>query len=368
MPTFSPTGRCWRIVATEDSGAFEDGKPRCKVQPAGPQTNRPPSIPLSRVIRLRQLLLLSAALLVAGTAAAYTPDLDRALLERRYLATPGDLRVVDGVTLHVRDTGPRGAPALLLLHGLGSSLHTWEPWARALDTAFRVVRVDLPGHGLSSPVPAGDYGDARARRLLVALMDSLRLSQATLIGNSMGGRLAWSFAAEFPERVARLVLIAPDGFESPGFAYDRPAEVPAALGLMRWVLPEALLRANLAPAYARPERLADSVVGRYHDLMRAPGNRDALLQRMRQTVLTDPVPRLRRLAMPTLLLWGEQDRMIPISNADDYLRAMPQATLVRLPDLGHLPFEEAPAVSLPPLREFLAPRVVPAEAGGTGRL
>jgi pimeloyl-ACP methyl ester carboxylesterase len=306
------------------------------------------------VTRLRRLLLLGGALLVAGTAAAYTPDLDRTLLESRYLATRSDLRLIDGVTLHVRDSGPRGAPALLLLHGLGSSLHTWEPWARTLDTSFRVVRVDLPGHGLSGPAPAGDYSDGRTHRLLAALMDSLRIARATLIGNSMGGRVAWSFAAECPERVAKLVLIAPDGFASPGFEYEKPAEVPAVLGLMRWVLPAPLLRANLAPAYANADLLTDSLVARYHDLMRAPGNRDALLQRMRQTVLTDPIPRLRRIAVPTLLLWGERDQMIPVTNADDYLRAMPQATLVRLPDVGHVPFEEAPATALRPLRQFLA--------------
>jgi pimeloyl-ACP methyl ester carboxylesterase len=137
------------------------------------------------------------------------------------------------------------------------------------------------------------------------------------------GRIAWSFAAEFPERVDRLVLNAPDGFASPGFEYDTPAEVPAALGLMQWVLPKPMLGANLAPAYAKAEQLTDSVVGRDHDLLRAPGNRHALLPRMRQTVLTDPLPRLRRIAVPTLLLWGERDQMIPVTNADDSLRAMP---------------------------------------------
>jgi pimeloyl-ACP methyl ester carboxylesterase len=293
-------------------------------------------------------------LLAGGAALLYTPDLARVDVESRYLARPSDIRLIDGVAVHVRDSGPRDAPVLVLLHGLGASLHTWEPWAKTLDRSYRVVRFDFPGHGLSGAMPDNDYRDPRTHRLLLALLDSLRITRATLAGNSMGGRVAWSFTAEHPERVERLVLVSPDGFASPGFAYDKPAEVPAVLGVMRWILPRVMLRANLAPAYADPTRLSDTVVRRYHDLMLAPGNRQALLTRMQQTMLTDPLPRLQRIIVPTLLLWGEQDQMIPVSNAQDYLNAIPQAQLVKLAELGHLPFEEAPDAALVPLRAFLA--------------
>ena len=294
---------------------------------------------------------LGAVLLGAG-GWLYTPDRDRAVLEARYLADRADLRLVDRVRLHVRDTGPRDAPVLLLLHGLGASLHTWEPWARSLDTRYRVVRFDFPGHGLSAA--DADYGDARTLQLVTALLDALGVAKASVIDNSIGGRIAWRSAAAHPARVEKLVLISPDGFASPGFEYDTPADVPAALGAMRWVLPRAMLEANLAPAYADRAHLADSVVSRYYDLMLAPGNRAALFARMQQTMLTDPVPLLRTITAPTLLVWGEEDRMIPMSNAQDYLAAVPRARLVRLTALGHLPFEEAPARALVPVRAFLA--------------
>ena len=303
--------------------------------------------------RRRFLLPLAAVVALITGAALYTPDRDRAALEARYLAAPSDLRNIDGVRLHVRDEGPRTAPAVVLLHGLGSSLHTWDPWTRALSTEWRVIRPDLLGHGLTGAAPDGDYSDERAHRLLTALLDSFALERVTLVGHSMGGRLAWSFAAEHPDRIERLVLIAPDGFASPGFEYDKPAEVPAVLGLMRWVLPAPLLRANLTPAYADPSRITDDTFVRYQDLLLAPGNRVATLERLRQTVLRDPSSRLARITAPTLLLWGEQDAMIPISNAADYTRLLPNATLVRLPGLGHVPFEEAPERALDPLRTFL---------------
>lgn len=295
-----------------------------------------------------------ALLLIAGAITLWTPDLNRAALEASYLRSPADLLDVDGVRLHIRDDGPRAAPALIMLHGLGASLHTWEAWANVLSSDFRVIRLDLPGSGLSPPDPAQDYSDDRSLRLLIALMDQLDVPRATIIGNSIGGRLAWMFAARNPNRVDKLVLVSPDGFASPGFAYDKPAEVPAVLDLMRYVLPRAALRANLAPAYADPGKLTEAVVDRYHDLMRAPGAREALLQRMRQTVLRDPVPQLRRIKAPTLLLWGTNDAMIPIANAQDYLEAIPHVALARLESMGHTPQEEDPQGSLPPLRAFLA--------------
>ena len=296
-------------------------------------------------------LALIAALL--GGTWLWTPDLDRASLEARYLAAPSDMVDIAGTRLHVRDSGPRDAPALLLLHGFGASLHTWEPWAQALQTEYRVIRFDLPGSGLSPPDPNGDYSDERSRAMVTALLDHLGLAQVTLIGNSMGGRIAWSYAAREPERVRALVLVSPDGFASPGFEYGKAPEVPASLKLMRYTLPKPLLRMSLAPAYANPAALTETLATRYYELMRAPGARDAMLQRMGQIAFEDPRPWLQKIRAPTLLLWGEQDAMIPFSNAADYTQAIAGATLVALPGLGHLPHEEDPARSLLPLRAFL---------------
>ncbi len=283
----------------------------------------------------------------------WTPDMDASELQRKYLANPGDLIDMAGTRLHVRDTGPRGAPAVILVHGFGASLQTWDAWTAVLEVDHRVVRLDLPGSGLSPPDTSGNYADDRTIELLMALQDRLKLPRSSFIGHSIGGRIAWKFAALHPERVDRLVLVAPDGFASPGFAYGQAPEVPWVLGAMRYVLPKALLKMNLEPAYADPAFLTDAVTTRYHDLLLAPGARQAMLMRMKQTVLVDPLPLLRRIQAPTLLVWGEQDAMIPIGNSADYLKAIPNVRLEAIPGAGHLPQEEAAERSIEGVRAFL---------------
>jgi pimeloyl-ACP methyl ester carboxylesterase len=295
-----------------------------------------------------------AVALVGVLVWAWTPDLKRADLEARYLAQPGDMVEISGVRLHLRDEGPRDAPAVLLLHGFGSSLQTWDGWAVELAKTYRTVRFDLPGAGLSGPDPRNDYGEVRNIEITLAVLDRLGIARATLIGNSIGGRMAWRFAAAHPARTRALVLVSPDGFASKGFAYGEKFDAPWLLQSMRYFLPAAALRPSLLASYARPEALEDATFRRNFDLIRAPGARAALIARLEQTVLVPPEPLLARIAAPTLLLWGAQDRLIPIANADEYLRALPNATLVALPDLGHVPQEEASATSLAPVLGFLA--------------
>lgn len=304
-------------------------------------------------------LKITLVLLILGSLAGtfywlWTPDKSRAELEKLYLRSANDMIDILGTRLHVRDQGPKDAPAVVMLHGFGSNLQTWDVWADALQADFRVIRLDLAGAGLSPPDATGDYSDGRSIALLVALMEHLNISEVSVVGNSIGGRIAWRFAAAHPRKVAKLVLVSPDGFASPGFEYGKAPDVPMLAGLMRYTLPKILLKWNLAQAYSDPEKLTTPTVTRYHDLLLAPGVRNATLERMAQTVLEAPEPLLRKLQMPVLLVWGEDDAMIPISNADDYLRNLPNATLVRLAGVGHVPQEEAAEQSLVAVRRFLS--------------
>jgi pimeloyl-ACP methyl ester carboxylesterase len=299
------------------------------------------------------LALLLVALLGAGWY-LYNTDQPRGTLERRWAPAPSQFIQVAGVRLHIRDTGPRDGPAVLLIHGFGSSLHTWEAWASLLENRFRVVALDLPGFGLTGPDPTGDYSDERSVAVLVALLDRLGIGQAAVVGSSMGGRIAWRFAAAEPARVSKLVLMAPDGFASFGREYGRtPERLPWLMRLLPYTAPKSLLERTMRNAYAVPGTLTDAVVERYQAMLLAPGVRRAILDRVLQTRLLQPEPILATIRAPVLLLWGERDGAVPATHAADYERALPDARIVILPGIGHVPMEEAPEASAQALRAFL---------------
>ena len=296
-----------------------------------------------------------AFLLALSVWLAWTPDKTEQVLLQSY-SRPGTARLmVQQQPVFVQDSGPREAPAILLLHGFGASLQAWDDWAPALEKNLRVLRIDIPGFGLSGPAVNQDYSDAADVARVIAVMDQLGVQQVIVAGHSMGGRIAWNLAAAHPERVSQLVLLSPDGFPDPNAKSDKTYEVPALLGLLPYSLPQWALRmGGVAPAFADNSQLTPQMMQRYHDMMLAPGVRTALLERMRQTRNSDPVVRLQSIKAPTLLIWGEKDAFIPVSNAQDYLKAMPQAKLVTLPGVGHVLHEEAPQASVQAVLDFLS--------------
>ena len=305
-----------------------------------------------KALKIIALAFISFILLAA--LYLWTPDKSKAELEKIYGSPKNAYVSALGVNLHYQDTGPsKNAIPILFLHGFGASLQTWDTWAQALSEDYRVVSVDLPGFGLTGEDPSGIYTDQRSVEVLEAFLKELNIPKVVLVGNSMGGKFAWQFAARYPNQVTKLVLISPDGYASPGIEYGKKIEVPAIADLYRYFFSRMFLVMNLKPAYANPNTLNDALVNRYYDLMLAPGVRGAILARMQQTVLQDPVPSLASIQVPTLLIWGEKDAFIPISNSNDYLKVMPNAKRVSLPNIGHLPQEEQPSIGLAALKDFL---------------
>lgn len=300
-------------------------------------------------------------LLIFGTIACayllWTPDKASELLIEKYAQAPSKFVKIEGTRLHYRDSGDKNLPALVFLHGFGSSLHTWDAWSSALEKNYRVIRLDLPGFGLSGENDGNDFSDTHDLSVIIGLIDTLGVSKATFIGNSLGGKLAWQVASAYPNRVDKLVLISPDGFASEGFDYDKPPSPSLMLSAMTIVLPKPLLKMSLAPAYADPKTLTAPLLDRYFDLMCAPGVRKSIVARFNQTVLKDPVPSLKKIQADTLLMWGDGDAMIPIANASDYLKTIPKVQLQTLPKTGHLPQEEEPEKGLRILQEFLSKQI-----------
>jgi pimeloyl-ACP methyl ester carboxylesterase len=325
---------------------------------------------------MRRALTAVVLLAAAAGAALVRPDLPLAAVRAHYAPVPPSRFVrVLGMDVHYRDEGPRGAPVVLLLHGMNGSLHTWDGWAARLADSLRVVRLDLPGYGVTGPAPDGGYRVAAYVRTVAAFLDALGIARASVAGHSFGGEIAWRFALARPARVDRLVLVDPSGYwagGAPGGSamLARPA-VRRALAL---VGPRWLFASSLRQAYGVPARIAPGVVDRYWALARRPGNRDALLRR---SATADPFPfdAIRGVRAPVLLMWGGRDRWIPPAAAAQFRARLPGAALRVYPDAGHVAMEELPGPTAADARQFLlappapsaGPRAGPGATGAAGR-
>ncbi|MFP3853078.1 MAG: alpha/beta fold hydrolase [Anaerolineales bacterium] len=294
-------------------------------------------------------------LAVATAAGLARPDLPADVVEARYGQPPSQFMEIDGVRLHYRDQG--AGPPLVLIHGTFSSLHTWDGWAETLSADYRLLRLDLPGHGLTGPRHDGDYSRGADAELLADWLDRLGVERASLAGNSLGGAIALRFALAHPDRVDKLILIDSTGLpvpqEAEPIAIFQILEVPILRNAAALFTPRFFFRQTLEGAYAQDDRITEELVDRYYLLMRREGNRAALLQRM-QTRDQPLADRYSTIEAPTLIMWGEQDSWIPVENAFRFEEVLPTVEVVVIEEAGHMPMEERPGVTAELAEEFLA--------------
>ena len=267
------------------------------------------------------------------------PGLDQARAD--WMGEEDRLVEAAGQTWRVRESGPDGAPAIILIHGFSHSLETWEPLSDALESERRVIRFDLPGHALTGPRDDDAYSVEATTGQVAALLDAIAPETFTLGGNSLGGLVSWRYAAENPDRVERLILISPGGYPNLGVG-DEPAPVPAQVRLFLTTAPDAGVRAATAALYADPSRITEDQIERIGALMRVEGVGQALVRRIEQFTLPDPNPVLRGIETPALVVWGAQDVMIPPTHGPRFAAAMPDSDLVLIQDAGHMPHAERP--------------------------
>lgn len=311
--------------------------------------------------KLVGLMLILTAIVVSWVRA---PDRPVETLVARWAPPPSEFIDLRGQVVHLRDEGPRDDPVpIVLIHGTSSSLHTWEGWVKALKPQRRVISFDLPGFGLTGPFSgqwtADDYRGDTYARFVIALMDHFGLQRAVVGGNSLGGEVAWRTARLAPQRVAQLILVDASGtaFEPesipPGFLLAR---LPVVNRLAEHLLPRPVVVSTLHSVYGDPQRVSDALVDRYFELSLREGNRRALNQRL-SILEADLTPALiNEVKTPTLILWGEKDRLIPPANARSFASAIAGSQVVVLPGLGHTPHEEDPAASVAPVKAFLGLR------------
>lgn len=301
----------------------------------------------------RALGLVGVVLLLAVVAVlwrAWEPDRSVDSLVERWAKPPSQFIDVDGLRVHVRDEGPRDdATPLVLLHGTSASLHTWEAWVATLSKTRRVVTLDLPGFGLTGAPADGDVTIAHTLRTLNALLKELGVAQCIVAGNSYGGRVAWEYALAYPDDVKGLVLVDATGYPLRSKSVPigfRIARTPGLRVVAEKLLPRSVIEKSVRNVYADPSKVTPELVDRYFELTLREGNRAALVKRFEQVPIAGDTDRLKSLRVPTLILWGAKDELIPLENGERFAAELPVNQLVVFDDLGHVPQEEAPERSV----------------------
>jgi pimeloyl-ACP methyl ester carboxylesterase len=300
------------------------------------------------------------ALLVGGVAFAFwTPDTDRAAMRAKYGAAPSQfVDIGNGLTVHVRDEGLRDAPVIVLLHGSNSDLHTWDAWTKALTPKYRVIRFDQIGHGLTGPSPTRDYSANAFADTVDRLTTKLGVQKFVLAGNSMGGWVAWEYARRHSGRLNGLVLIdaggAPEAANKNLPIGFRIAQTPVLRDLMLHFTPRSVVASSLHHSVSNQAIVTEAAINRYWNLLRYPGNRQATIDRFASPRMAGKRDDIACIVVPTLILWGEQDKLIPVAGAHWFKATIPHSTLITYPGIGHLPMEEAADKSAADLMNWLA--------------
>jgi pimeloyl-ACP methyl ester carboxylesterase len=305
-----------------------------------------------------RVAVLLGLLALGGCAEA---DLPWSTLEAKYVSPAS--RFADlpgGLHVHYRDQGDPGAShTLVLVHGFAASLQAWEPWVARMTPGYRVISLDLPGHGLTR-APAGYRASLDDD---VAVIDDLtrRLGAPRFVigGNSMGGGVAWRYALAHPERLDGLILVDAAGWPRPRKPGGGSILVFKLLGAPpgRWVLehidPTPLARRGLKQAYVDPALVTPDLVHRYVDFARAPGHRAILLtQNTGSQRLVTPAT-FAAIHTPTLVMVGAVDTVIPPGDSKGFAQAIPGARLIVYPGVGHVPMEQVPDASAADVKAFV---------------
>jgi pimeloyl-ACP methyl ester carboxylesterase len=283
-------------------------------------------------------------------------DLSMDELKPKYVNAESEFMPLMGMNVHFRDEGnPTDSLPILLIHGMSSSLHTFDSVTVDLKKNHRVISVDLPAFGLTGPNPENAYSLDYYAQFLEAFREKLQVEKWSLAGNSLGGAIAWNYAVNFPNRVHRLILIDAAGYpklNEKGSIGFKIASTPIINNLMLYVTPKSLVRESLLSIYYNPKMVTDAQVERFHDVAIREGNRAALLSIFKNGFKAD-YQKIKFVQAPTLILWGEKDNLIDVGNVLSFQKDIKNSKAVIFPKVGHVPMEEIPHEVSKEINQFL---------------
>lgn len=296
-------------------------------------------------------LLIWIVISIASILSGCKPSLTKGEILEKY--TDGESKFIEvrSNRVHYKDQGQ--GEILLLIHGTASSLHTWNMWSQAFADHFRVIRMDLPGFGLTGPDVSHSYEIEDDVTFISEFLEKLGVSNAHFVGSSLGGRIAWEYSLEHPNQVKSLTLINALGYKQESWP---PAIQLAMLPGMETLMPKLSSRfvysQSLKDIYFDHSLIGDDTIDRYYDLSLYPGNAEAFPKRVKAK-LDDQEQRITQIAVPTLILWGAEDRYFPVKNAYRFHEDIKQSQLKIYENVSHLPMEEVPEQSSNDVIQFI---------------
>jgi len=288
----------------------------------------------------------------------YQKDQSPEVVYKKYALASSQQIAIGGVQLHYSDEGNRlDSTPLLLIHGTSSSLRTWDGVTAQLKSQYRIIRFDLPGFGLTGPNPNHDYSTRYYNQVIDSFLAALHVSRVIIVGNSLGGSIATQYAIYQPAKVRGLVLVdaagLPPAKKTTGAIGFKLAQMPVINRLLTIITPRELVKKSLQDAYGDTEKVTDSLTTQYFDMLTREGNRQALVDRMRQGWQEKNSDFLSNVQSPTLIVWGSKDRLIPVENAELFQQKIKNSQVHIWDNLGHVPMEEDPAAFSDILRKWV---------------
>ena len=261
------------------------------------------------------------------------------------------------MNIHYRDEGEKkDSIPIVLIHGTGSSLHTYDHWTKELIINHRVIRMDLPGHGLTGPFPNRNYSIGDYIDFIKCFLEEIGVKKCVLAGNSLGGNIAWRFTLKYFDIVNKLILIDAAGYpiksKSTPLAFEI-AQIPIIQNLFTYITPRTVAKVSVENVYKDKSKVTEELVDRYFELTLRKGNRQAFVDRFKVKKDTVSYKKIKLINQRTLILWGENDELIPLSMAYQFHSDLPNGVLVILKNTGHVPMEESSSESLKPVIDFL---------------
>lgn len=307
--------------------------------------------------QIRKILVVLLVLILLFFIAFYKADTPVDELKTRYAVAPSQFDSIKGMNVHFRDEGvATDSVPLVLLHGTSSSLFTWDACVKEWSKDHRVIRMDLPGFALTGPDPGHNYSIEGYVAFLHEFLRKRGVSACYLAGNSLGGQIAYAYAAYYPGEVRKLILLDPAGYpisNAKGSLAFNLARIPILKHLLTVITPTSVVKKSLEDVYGDKKLVNDSLVAIYEDMTLREGNRKALLKRFSYTVPDSNL--VKKVGVPTLLIWGDQDFLIPLENAYKFQRDLSMDTLVIMKGVGHVPMEESPAKVIAAVNWFIRP-------------